>query len=137
MNVGVRIPTKVDTELPDRPFGLRHYLNFLWRNWLFIASMTAFAFLVGVIYLVRATPLYTAATQVLLEQGEKPAGLDNAGSDRRFNSYSGYGYMENQIAIVKSDSLLRRVVIKELAPPKTTQDDGQNKDNPAAAERAI
>jgi polysaccharide biosynthesis transport protein len=136
MNVGFRIPAKVDAELPDRPFDLRHYLNFVWRNWLFIASVTAFMLLVGVIYLVRAIPLYTASTQVLLERGEKPPGLDNAGSDRR-DSYSSYGYLENQIAILRSDSLLRRVVIKELAPPKASQGDEQNKDDPASAERVI
>ena len=137
MNVGFKIPTKVDTEPPNRTFDLRHYLNFVWRNWLFMTSVTALVLLVGVVYLVRATPLYTASTQVLLQQGEKPPGLDNVGGDRRFDSYSGYGYLENQIAILRSDSLLRRVAIKELAPPKTTQDDGQNKDDPAAAERAI
>ena len=42
---------------------------------MFIVSVTAFVFLIGVIYLVRATPLYTATTQVLLEQREKAPGL--------------------------------------------------------------
>ena len=78
MNVGFRIPTEVDTEPPDRRFDLRQYLNFVWRNWMFIASVTAFALLVAVIYLVRATPLYTATTQVLLEQRENPPGLGAA-----------------------------------------------------------
>jgi polysaccharide biosynthesis transport protein len=108
MNVGVRIPTKVDTDLPERTFDLRQYLNFVWRNWIFIASVTAFAFLIGAVYLARATPLYTASTQVLLEQREKPPGLEV--SDGRVDNYS---YMENQLAILRSDSLLRRVVIKE------------------------
>ena len=137
MNVGFRIPARVDTVAPEGAFDLRHYLNFVWRNWLFIACVTAFVLLIGVVYLVRAIPLYTASTQVLLEQGEKPPGLDNASSDRRFDSYSGYGYLENQIAILRSDSLLRRVAIKELAPPKTVQGEGQNNDDPAAAERLI
>ena len=75
---------------------------------MFIASVTAFAFLIGVVYLARATPLYTASTQVLLEQREKPPGLEV--SDGRVDNYS---YMENQLAILRSDSLLRRVVIKE------------------------
>ena len=30
-------------------------------------------------------------------------------------------YLENQLAILRSDSLLRRVVIKELAPPSTRE----------------
>ncbi|MGB8900494.1 MAG: GumC family protein, partial [Methylocella sp.] len=107
MNVGFRIPSKVDTDLPERTFDLRQYFNFVWRNWLFIASTTAFAVLIGVVYLARATPRYTASTQVLLDQREKPPGLEvsDGGVDN--------SYMENQLAILRSDSLLRRVVIKE------------------------
>ena len=75
MNVGFRIPTGVDAEPAERKIDLRQYLNFVWRNWMFIASVTAFALLVGVIYLVRATPLYTATTQVLLEQSAKSSRL--------------------------------------------------------------
>ena len=112
MNVGFKIPNRVDAEPPDRTFDLRQYLNFVWRNWMFIASVTALAFLVGVIYLVRATPLYTATTQVLLEQREKAPSLDAVvnRSGHRQLFVSG-----NQLAILRSDSLLRRVVIKELA----------------------
>ena len=80
MNVGFRIPNRVDTEPPERTFDLRQYLNFVWRNWMFIASVTAFVFLIGVIYLVRATPLYTATTQVLLERAEK-APTDTGSTD--------------------------------------------------------
>jgi polysaccharide biosynthesis transport protein len=107
MNVGFRIPSKVDTDLLERTFDLRQYFNFVWRNWLFIASTTAFAVLIGVVYLARATPRYTASTQVLLDQREKPPGLEvsDGGVDNL--------YMENQLAILRSDSLLRRVVIKE------------------------
>ena len=104
---------------------------------MFIASVTAFVFLIGVIYLVRATPLYTATTQVLLEQREKAPSLDAVVNDGRIDSDS---YMENQLAILRSDSLLRRVVIKErLAPPSTkeSQAAAQNKDDPASAEGAI
>ena len=71
MNVGFRIPSRVDTEPVERTFDLRQYLNFVWRHWMFIASVTALAFLIAVIYLARATPLYTATTQVLLERPEK------------------------------------------------------------------
>ena len=52
---------------------------------MFIASVTAFVFLMGVIYLVRATPLYTASTQVLLEQREKAPGLDAVVNDGRID----------------------------------------------------
>jgi polysaccharide biosynthesis transport protein len=107
MNVGFRIPNKVDTELPERTFDLRQYLNFVWRNWMFIASATAFALLIGVVYLARATPRYTSSTQVLLER-EKPPGLEASDSVIDYNSH-----MENQLVILRSDSLLRRVVINE------------------------
>ena len=76
MNIGYRIPSKkIDAEPPERTIDVRQYLNFVWRNWMFIVSVTAFVFLVGLIYLVRAAPLYTAATQVLLEQREKAPSL--------------------------------------------------------------
>jgi polysaccharide biosynthesis transport protein len=139
MNVGFKIPTtKADTELPERTFDLRQYINFVWRNWMFIASVTAFAFLIGVIYLARATPLYTASTQVLLEQREKPPGMEIG--DRRVENYS---YMENQLAILRSDSLLRRVVIKERLAvlPKDAGEpqgaDGSKESSTPAEEQSI
>jgi succinoglycan biosynthesis transport protein ExoP len=138
MNVGFRIPSRVDnTEPPDRTFDLRQYLNFVWRHWMFLASVTAFVFLIAVIYLVSATPFYTATTQVLLEQRENTPSLDAVVNDALIRNYS---YVDNQLAILGSDSLLRRVVIKErLAPPSTkeSQAAAQNKDDPASAEGAI
>ena len=68
MNVGFKISNRVDAEQPDRTFDLRQYLNFVWRNWMFIVPVTAFVFLIGVFRLVSATPLYTASTQILLAQ---------------------------------------------------------------------
>ena len=71
MNVGFNIPGRVvDTESRERTVDLRRYLNFFWRNWMFIVSVTALVLLMGMVYLVRATPLYTASTQVLLERRE-------------------------------------------------------------------
>ena len=104
MNVGFRIPTNVDAEPLERTLDLRQYLNFVWRNWLFIVSVTAVAFVIGVVNLVRAVPLYTASTQVLLERHEKAPGLDAGASDSRFDDGS---YLENQLAILGSDSLDR------------------------------
>src|SRR5215475_9406488 len=135
MNIGYRISTGVNAEPVERKIDLRQYLNFVWRNWMFVASVTAFALLVGLTYLLRATPLYTAATQVLFEQSEKIPGVDTALNDGR-NSYS---YLENQLAILRSDPLLRRVAIKELAPAQTkdSQVTAQNETDPVAAEKAV
>jgi capsular exopolysaccharide synthesis family protein len=107
MNVGFRIPRNVDAEPVERSLDLRQYLNFVWRNWLFIAAGTAVALLIGVVNLVRAVPLYTASTQVLLERHEKAPGLDTGAND------VDDAYLDNQLAILGSDSLLRRVVLKE------------------------
>ena len=145
MNVGFRIPTTVDSDpaarvsgpASDRTFDLREYVNFVWRNWIFIGLVTAFVFLVGVIYLVNATPLYTASTQVLLEPREKPPGLDAVASNGSINIYS---YVDDQLAILRSDSLLRRVVVKErLVPPSTKESQAatQDKGDPASQEKAI
>jgi succinoglycan biosynthesis transport protein ExoP len=136
MNVGLRIPTRVDTEPPEHTFELRQYLNFVWRHWMFIASVTAFVFLMAVIYLVRATPLYTATTQVLLEHAEK-APTDTGSSD--FYRLNDFSFIENQLAILRSDSLLRRVVIKErlaVPPPivKEPQSTDVPKEDPTSAE---
>jgi polysaccharide biosynthesis transport protein len=137
MNVGFTIPSRVDTEPPARAFDLRQYLNFIWRNWKFIVPVTAFVFLMGVINLVRAIPLYTATTQVLLEHHERAPGMDAVVNDRVIDNYS---YLENQLAILQSESLLRRVVIKERLAPTSVrepQDAAQNKDDPAPAGGAI
>src|SRR5262249_42207259 len=137
MNIGYRISSKkIDAELQERTIDLRQYLNFVWRNWMFIVSVTAFAFLFGLIYLVRATPLYTAATQVLLEQREKPPGLDAIINDGGVGSDY---YLEYQLAILRPDSLLRRVAIKELAPPSARESDtaAQSKEDQESAEAGI
>jgi polysaccharide biosynthesis transport protein len=139
MNVGFKIPAKLESESPERKFDLREYLNFVWRHWMLIVSVTALGLLVAASYLARATPLYTASTQVLLEQGGKAPGLDGINDGGRIDTYS-YSYVENQLAILQSDSLLRRVVIKEqLAEPSTkeAQAGAQNQDDAARAEKAI
>ena len=127
MNVGFSIPNKVDTELPQRLFDLRQYLNFVWRNWLFIVSVTAFVFLIGVIQLLRATPLYTATTEVLLQAEKSPAPTESGSSDYYRIDFS---FIENQLAILKSNSLLRRVVIKErlAVPPPDAKPQGTDED---------
>src|SRR5262245_12990316 len=112
MNVGFKTPIRLDAEPAERPVDLRIYLNFLWRHWKFIGAVVALALLVAFIYLARATPIYRATAQILLEQ-QKAAGaglLD-------FQAYD-YVVMENALTIMKSNQLLQRVVIKErLAPP--------------------
>jgi uncharacterized protein involved in exopolysaccharide biosynthesis len=63
---------------------------------------------------------------VLLElHREKAPGLDGVFSDGREH----FSYLDNQLAIIRSDALLRRVVIKErLAPPAPQSSQGKSKD---------
>ena len=137
MNVGFRIPAKAETEVSKQLFDLRKYLNFVWRNWLFIASVTAFVLLLGIVQLLRATPLYTASAQILLAQPQNAPALGGVNDVRVDDAFS---YVENQLAILNSDSLLRRVVIKERLVPtaaKESQPGAQHQEDQAAAERAI
>ena len=137
MNVGFTIPTKVDPKAAERPFDLHRYLNFVWRNWAFILSVTALMLVLGVVQLLRATPLYTASAQILLAQPKNPPALGGVSDDRVDDSFS---YVENQLAILRSESLLRRIVMKErLAPsaPKESDRGVQTKEDQAAAEQAI
>lgn len=91
-------------------FDIREAINFVWRQWKFIAGVTALAVLIGAIYIVRQTPLYTASAQLLLDpRKEKAAGQDAVLSDVVLD----LPMVESQIAIIKSSSLLRRVVEKE------------------------
>ena len=91
----------------------------------------------NVVQLLRATPLYTASAQILLAQPQTPPALGGVNDARVDDSFS---YVENQLAILRSDSLLRRVVLKErLAPsaPKESDRGVQTKEDQAAAEQAI
>jgi succinoglycan biosynthesis transport protein ExoP len=140
MNVGFKIPTAVETGPEQRPgFDIYKYLNFVWRHWIFIGAIVALSLVMGVIYLARATPLYTATTQVLLERPQKSP-TDTNGPDY---SYRDRASIENQLAILKSDPLLRRVVIKEhlAAPPPTSEEpqsaDAAEEDAKSAEDRAM
>jgi succinoglycan biosynthesis transport protein ExoP len=135
MNAGFRIPSSVETEPAERKFDLRQYLNFVWRHWMFLASVTALALLIAVINLARTTPLYTATAQVLLERPER-APTDTSSVD--YYGFRDVSFIENQLAILRSDSLLRRVVVKErLAEPRPTnepQSTDPSKESPTSAE---
>jgi polysaccharide biosynthesis transport protein len=129
MNAGFQIPTRYETEPAQVKFDLRTYVNFVWRHWMFIGAVAALALVVGVVYLARATPLYTASTQVLLElQREKNPSDTSSNSD--LNNYDA-PVIENQLAILRSDFLLRRVVLKErlaVPPPQGTSQGNSEED---------
>src|SRR5947209_3801163 len=123
MNAGFRIPTTAEAvELAQQRFDLRKYLNFAWRHWQLIAATTAIALVIGLIYIARATPLYTATAQVLLQLQQTKAPGAEATTESLGDDIP---LIENQLAILRSDPLLRRVVVKEglaTLPPSSAKD---------------
>src|ERR1700687_3355733 len=94
----------------DQRLDLRELISFLWRQWKFIAIVTAVVMLVGVTLLLRQTPLYPATSQVLLDrQREKAPGAEAILTDLNLDM----AMIESQMAIIRSSVFLRRVVEKE------------------------
>jgi len=91
-------------------FDPREALHFAWRQWKFILGVTAIAIILGAINVSRKTPLYTASAQMLLEPNKtRPVSQDAVQNDMPLDLAT----LESQIAVIKSTSLLRRVVLKE------------------------
>ncbi len=91
-------------------FDLRETLHFGWRQWKVIAVVTALCLVIGAIQLARQIPVFTATTQILLDpRKEKAAGADTILSDAVLD----LPMLESQMAIIRSSTLLRRVVEKE------------------------
>jgi exopolysaccharide transport family protein len=99
----------------DGQFDLREAVNFAWRQWKFISAIVALAVLVGAVQLMRATPIYTASAQVLLDPRRLKAPGDDAIQDPEILNVVTF---DSQMAIVRSTSLLRRVVDREQMVPK-------------------
>jgi succinoglycan biosynthesis transport protein ExoP len=103
-------PTNLDIADVEQRFDLRENLSFVWRQWKFIATIVGVVFLIGIVILLRQTPLYTATSQVLLErQREKAPGNEAILTDVNLD----FAMVESQIAIIKSTVFLRRVAEKE------------------------
>src|SRR5262245_4472183 len=108
MNVGFKAPVRLDAEQAERGLDVRGYVNFVWRNWMFIAAAVVLALLVGVVHLIRAIPTYTSTAQILLDpQRERGTGV---GGELVNSQAYDYATLENQLSIISSDQLLQRVV---------------------------
>ena len=135
MNVGFKAPVTLGSEPAERGLDLRTYLNFLWRNWMFIGAIVALSLLVAIVYLARATPMYTATAQILLDpQQEKGTA---GGGDLVPSQIYNYATMESQLSIINSDPLLRRVVIKEQLAASPQTDTPQSEDEKSAQAQRI
>jgi polysaccharide biosynthesis transport protein len=95
---------------PERGFDLHETLSFVWRQWKFITTVVTTVLLIGTVFLVHETPLYTATTQVLLSlPREKAPGSEVSLDDVRWDAATLYG----QMSIIRSTVFLRRVVARE------------------------
>src|SRR5262249_3056200 len=84
--------------------------NFCWREWKFIAAVFTTVLVIGCVYTLRQTPLYTATAQVLLDpRKDKVAGPDAIASE----GYLDFAMIESQMAIIRSTVFLRRLVEKD------------------------
>ena len=116
MSDGVITASRAEPDQVEGGFDLREALSFVWRQWKFIAAITIVVFLVGMAFLLRQTPLYTATSQILLErQREIPPGGQMIFAD---SDYLDVSMIESQMAIIRSTVFLRRVVERDhLAAP--------------------
>lgn len=111
MNRQFHIPTEpAHEEIVDRGAKLREYVAFAWRHWIFIASTTTLALLFGLVFLAYSVPLYTATAQVMLDPLTERAPVQNSTTPNVY--FIDPAMMENQISLIRSDGLLRRVVEK-------------------------
>lgn len=95
------------------PFDLRDVVSFLWREWLFIVSVLAATVTIGAVMLLRQTPLYTASAEILLDSRR-----DKLSDPVQTDLVVNFAEVENQMEIIRSTALLRRVVEKEHLAPR-------------------
>ena len=98
-----------DSSVDEHGFDLWELISFLWREWKFIALVASVTLLVGVVYVLRETPLYTASADILLEPRKERAPGESILADANLD----FAMVESQMAIIRSSVFLRRVVEKE------------------------
>lgn len=104
------LPHLVEYEESEAAIDLRAILNFVRRRWKLIASITALVVLAAIVVLLRLTPLYVGTAQILLDnRRQNVLGPESVVPDLTFDS----GFVESQVAVLRSRSLLRKVVEKE------------------------
>ncbi len=101
---------RVEADAEASGVDLGEALRRLRRRWRFVLGVAALSLVIGALYLTTETPLYVANAQLLLEPlRARAAGLDPAPTEVAMDATQ----IESQIAILKSTSLLARVVRKE------------------------
>lgn len=94
-------------DLAGATLNVERILGILRRQWPLIAAVVGGAFALVVVYLLTATPMYTANTRILMDTRQtqvldKDTGVSNALIDP--------GFVDSQVEIITSDDLIRAVV---------------------------
>ena len=92
------------------PLDVREILDFLVRRWKLVCAIAALTFATFVIAAYKIPPSYTAVGQVLLDApNDYMTPQDYSNSDFADNST----FIESQIAVLRSTSLLQKIVDSE------------------------
>jgi succinoglycan biosynthesis transport protein ExoP len=94
-------------DLAGATLSVERVIGILRRQWPLIAAVVGGAFGLVVVYLLTATPMYTANTRILMDTRQtqvldKDTGVSNALIDP--------GFVDSQVEIITSDDLIRSVV---------------------------
>jgi capsular exopolysaccharide synthesis family protein len=94
----------------ERVLGVRDLLDFFFRRWKLIACTTAAVLGLVIVWLFYASPTYTASAEILLELPRETV----LGDDRTTHQGGlGSEVVDSQLMVLRSRSLLKRVVEKE------------------------
>jgi uncharacterized protein involved in exopolysaccharide biosynthesis len=79
----IPVPAVFDAGEGEHGLDLREILSFVWRQWKFILGVTGVVLVIGIVSLLRQTPLYTATAQVLLQRPSRSLPRTRRRSARR------------------------------------------------------
>lgn len=104
------MPSPTDNPIMTRqlmPLDVREILDFLVRRWKLVCAIAAITFAVFLVAAYKIPPSYTAAAEILLDApNDYVTPQDYSKSDFSDNST----FIESQIAVLRSTSLLQKVV---------------------------
>jgi len=112
-----RYPSVVSTERPQTNVRQREeaaapgeFFAVLWRRrpWILIGTLAGL--LSAVLFLATVTPRYTAVAQLLIDPNDLRV-VDNAVTSNSTPADANTAYVESQVRVLTSDSVLRRVIL--------------------------
>src|SRR5215217_359230 len=114
MSKGQNSLSNQDLDLDDQDFDLQQHIRRYVRYWFLFPIFIAVALSTAFFYLQITQPVYSTKTSILIKDEEK--GLGGAQGDmlsELSNQFGGNKLVENELEIIKSQTLMEQV-IKEL-----------------------